>query len=582
MLSKFYCFAKMVFSQITNYFNKEDIFFNCTIITMNYSIISSNCYIDNNDLLIKNAMFVKNGVIEAIGDIDDVMQFRTNNTIIHDMNGKTIVPGFIESHMHADVASIVYDFVDLSGFSHSTNDDVWNHLRKSVSRFRVGEWIICKGLDHMLVHDLKTPTIDFLDKISPNNPLVIVSQVLHSYWANSMAFKLSGITKYTSDPSSGSYYEKNKNGTFTGLIVEQDAFNPIRKTMMKSLSLLKIAKNSINVMKHCSNNGNTSIVSAGFTITNKFFLYLFKLVSYPCIMFILNKIHNFFPIIVPRHFAYIDNVSADFLPNKNNGNPFFKILGIKMWYDGSPYVGSMYMSSNYIDSNIVKELHISNNNNKRLVDPDVFLYDVNKYDSLDWKMLVHTQGDLAIHETINAFSNIKDKQFVSHRHRLEHCLLLNKHLIDEMNNANLTPSFHINHIYYYGHSLPDIIGNELTQNILPINSFESTNTHYSLHSDYPMFDCDPLSLITTAVTRKTKNGTVIGENERISIIQALKSVTIMAAWQINMDHVIGSLEKGKYADFVVLDRNPLLLSNCPDEIRNIKISNVYINGTSIK
>ena len=539
-----------------------DFYINCTIITM------------DDDVPFANSMFVHHGKIKSIGDCNCVAKTIYKQTVINDMHGNTIVPGFIESHTHPDVAAFMHDFVDLSGFTHSSNTAVWEHLKCAVKKYNPGEWIICKGLDHMLINDLQTPTIQFLDSIAPHNPVVIVSQVLHSYWANSMAFKLANITNSTPNPTTGSFYERNIDGALTGLIVEQDAFLPIRIEMMKAFSKWKIIKNTYKVMNEYIANGNTSIVTAGITTQDGKILKLYKLIA--MLPFRILK-------ICPRNFVYIDKLSEKFLPKHRTFNNFFNIIGVKMWYDGSPYVGSMYMSHPYMDSSLTKELHVNHCNNKHIIDKSDMKLLVEKYITNGWKLLVHTQGDLAISETLDAFASVKNNNPLL-RHRLEHCMLLNDTLINKMNDLQITPSFHINHIYYYGHALPFIIGNNLTSTIFPINSYaKQTNSKYSLHSDCPMFESNPLSLIATAVSRKTKIGNnIIGKNECVSIYDALKSMTIMAAWQLNMDHCIGSLKYGKFADFVVLNINPLSLENNPDDIRNIKILNVYINGSIAK
>lgn len=340
-------------------------------------------------------------------------------------------------------------------------------------------------------------------------------------------------------------------------------------------------------MKRYVKNGNTTIVAAGLTINSRFFLYLFKVIASSfCRNIMYCLFGNVCPLVVPRHFAYLDRVSDRYLPSAsklNSNNDMFRIIGVKMWYDGSPYVGSMYMSSTYVDSDLVHELHIvRNNKNKRLIEIDEMKHYVEKYNNAGWKMLVHTQGDLAIQETLSAFDSVSNPEKREKlRHRFEHCMLLNNELVNKMNDVKVTPSFHINHIYYYGRALTNIIGSDLVQRIFPISSYanSSNNAQFSLHSDSPMFESDPLSLITTATSRKTRQtGEVIGGTERISIIEALRSMTIMAAWQIGMDDKIGSLEVGKYADFVVLDKNPLLLYDSPDEIRNIKIESTFIGG----
>ena len=167
------------------------------------------------------------------------------------------------------------------------------------------------------------------------------------------------------------------------------------------------------------------------------------------------------------------------------------------------------------------------------------------------------------------------------RHRLEHCLLLSDSSMDKMKVLNISPSFHINHIYYYGRALrEDILGEERSNKILPLLSAQNRGIKYSLHADQPMFESNPLRLIQTAVERQTKEGDTLGFDQGITTLNAIKAMTINAAWQIHMEDKIGSLKKGKYADFVILDKNPL--QTPVSQIQDIEILKTYVNGNQVE
>jgi len=149
-----------------------------------------------------------------------------------------------------------------------------------------------------------------------------------------------------------------------------------------------------------------------------------------------------------------------------------------------------------------------------------------------------------------------------------------------MKKLNMSPSFHVNHIYYYGQALRDsIIGRERANLVLPVKSAENLNINYSLHADQPMFESNPFSLIYTAVTRKTSEGLTLGAPEAITVSNALKSLTIMAAWQIGFEDKLGSIKTGKYADLVVLDRNPLEVP--VENIRDVRVLKTIVNGNNV-
>jgi hypothetical protein len=243
----------------------------------------------------------------------------------------------------------------------------------------------------------------------------------------------------------------------------------------------------------------------------------------------------------------------------------------------------MYLEKPYMNSELSrKELHIhpGDRGHSLLTKKELTEY-ITKYNTVKWQISVHTQGDSANAETLEVFNEVnKTMDITPYRHRIEHCLLLDRNLIPVMKKLNITPSFHINHIYYYGKALNDsIIGSERAGRVLPVKSAADKKMNYTLHADQPMFESDPFSLIYTAVTRKTSEGLTLGANEAVTVSDAIKSLTVMSAWQIGFEDKLGSIKTGKYADFVILDRNPLEIP--VDKIREIRVLKTIVNGNNV-
>lgn len=536
------------------------------------------------------AMLVKSGKIEAIGTNEEIKHLQNDQIKIVDLKGTFILPGFIDSHSHVALSAFLYDMVDLSGFKHTTAEEVWNHLRATVKTKKPGEWIVCKGIDPILVEDLISPNITFLDEIAPENPIILVSQSLHTYWANSKTFEKVGITRETQNPSKTSYYEKDENGNLTGLIAEQEAFIPILEQLKKEIITSKSLMNSTTqVLKDYAKNGNTTVVSAGITINDAKPLRLYEHLSTAKSSF-LNQLLASFGILpkrvqYPRHFMYIRHDKDFLLPKKKDTeNDFYAILGVKHWYDGSPYTGSMYINEPYMVSDLTKNgLNIPEEyRGSSLIKKDDLVNFMKKHHQNGWQIAIHTQGDIANADVLEAFQKVDDQLDINDsRHRIEHCLLLSDTSINKLKDLNISPSFHINHLYYYGRALKNhIIGEERANKILPIASAQNKNIKYSMHADQPMFESKPFRLIQTAVERMTKEGDTLGYSQRINILDGIKSMTINAAWQIHMEDKIGSLKKGKYADFIILDKNPLETPS--NQLENIKILKTFINGNEVK
>ena len=532
-----------------------------------------------------NAVFVDEGKIVAVGSDTELRLHLKETTQIIDLKGATLLPGFIDPHTHPVASSFLHGMIDLSGFTHDSQKEIWNHLESKINNYSPGEWILCKGFDVVLVEDLVPPHITYLDSISPNNPLLILSLSGHSYWGNSLAFSAAGINKSSPNPSGSSYYGRDAGGTLNGYISEQAAFQPFRNTVINTIGSDVLKEKCVIVLDEYAANGNTSITSMGITAYDPDVIRLYQHLSSEQTS-LLNKVLQRLGLLprrkpTVRNFVFVRDDADHLLPfSPNNGDDFFKMSGVKFWYDGSPYTGSMYLNEPFKSSSVNQEkIHVPlGHSGKALWKNDEISNRIKQYDSVGWQVAVHTQGDRAISETLDAFE--KSGIPKNSRHRLEHCLLPSKKAIQRMVKLGVSPSFHINHLWYYGEALEDhIIGQERTDEILPLKSAENNSLIFSIHADQPMFESNPLSLLHTAVNRKTRYGNLFGKSNKIGVEQGLKSLTINAAWQIKMENKIGSIKPGKYADFVILDQNPMMVD--PEKIKDIHVLQTIVNGNIV-
>lgn len=530
-----------------------------------------------------DAVFVENGIIVATGEKDEILKRKTNDTRIIDLEGKTLMPGFIAVHTHPDLSAYLHGYVDLSGFTNRTKEDVWAKLRQAVAQTPKGHWIFCRGFDPMLVAGLTAPDIDFLDAMAPDHPVLILAQSIHSAWANSLAFKKMGVTASTPDPAPGSYFEKDGKGNLTGFIVETAAVKVMSEDVLK---VFDIKDNILKINNEYLGNGFTSITTLGLMNGKTLILYEYLSTAHPKLLSRALDAAGLLPSKKPtvRHFMYLLHSTPDLFPKKvENGDDFFKICGMKIWYDGSPYTGSMYIREPYLNSELMlKGLKIpANHRGQTVIGRQDFFNAVKNYHELGWQVSVHSQGDRSTEEVLEVFEKIQSESKVKHlRHRIEHGVLLPPELLEKMKHLGITPSFHINHLYYYGKALrDDILGAERAVKMLPVGSTGKAGIMYSLHADAPMYPEEPFSLLQTAVSRKTREGEILGSHEAIPVLDGLKALTVYAAWQINMEKKIGSIEPGKYADLIILDQNPLKVN--PGSLREIRVLNTFVSGNEV-
>lgn len=511
---------------------------------------------------IAEAVAVRDGVITAVGSASEVLAARTTRTEVRDLDGRALLPGFVAAHEHPTLAALLSGVVDLSGFSHQTNTEVWDALREAVAATPPGEWIFATGIDPILVPDLQMPTRRTLDAIAPHHPVLIVSQTMHSFWANSLAFAEAGITRDTPDPGYGSFYERDADGELTGFIAENAAAAPLLAPLR---SPWRIAHRYGQELDKLLDAGFTSVASLGYNVP--------PLLARWAASFRLR------PRI--RQFFYLTENELDELPDRPDlSDPFFRIQGIKLWNDGSPYTGSMYLEEPYLDSPLARSLGIvAHSRGMPMLTPEHLTAMLRRSAAGGWQVAIHSQGDASSLAVAHAFAAVPDPRTAVPR-RLEHGVLLPLAVLPEFARLGVSPSFHINHIYYYGDALADaILGPERAACLLPVRSAFELGMRPTLHADSPMFPAAPFSLMKTAILRRSRSGRVYGADQAIDARQALRAMTANGAYQLGVEPTLGSIEVGKWADLQVVSANPYVVP--AERFEQIRVLEVYVHGRRV-
>jgi predicted amidohydrolase YtcJ len=251
-------------------------------------------------------------------------------------------------------------------------------------------------------------------------------------------------------------------------------------------------------------------------------------------------------------------------------SPNFSFSGIKAWSDGSNQGLTGYQRSPYLNSTNRGALNYS---------PEEIETLVRTLHSDGWPIGIHANGDAAIDVVLDAYERGSGGEGGhSLRHRIEHCSILHDDQIARMKALGISPSFLIGHVHYWGRAFRDrLLGPERADRLDPCRSALAGGLRISLHSDYNVTPIDPLRCVENAVLRDmNEGGGILNPGECISPIQALRAVTIDAAWQCHLDHTCGSLEVGKAADLVVLERDPTTAS--PDALRSIRVHSTWLAG----
>ncbi len=196
-----------------------------------------------------------------------------------------------------------------------------------------------------------------------------------------------------------------------------------------------------------------------------------------------------------------------------------------------------------------------------------------------WQVHVHTNGDEAVEVTLDAIeAALATHPRRDHRHTLQHAQMISEAQLERAAALGVCVNMFANHIYYWGEEhLATTIGPDRAHRLEPFASAERLGVRYAMHSDAPVTPIGPLFTAWCAVERRTARNRLLGEHEKITVPQALRAITLGAAYTLGMDHLVGSLEPGKFADFAVLAEDPMAVA--PDRLKDIRVRATVLGGT---
>ncbi|MDN3640926.1 amidohydrolase family protein [Simiduia curdlanivorans] len=530
----------------------------------------------NDEQPLVQAVAIKEGKIIFAGDLVLARAYANDKTDWVDLAGNTLLPGFIDAHTHPILSALMGQTVDVSGFNHRNSDAVWRSLREGVASASAGDWVIAYGWDPAMLNDLAAPTMAQLDEIAPNNPLLIITQTLHTAFANSQAFALAGVTKNTPDPNGGAF-EKDAEGELTGTVIEIPAIAYFKKVTPRypRAAYQYLLENQIQAYARA---GYTTIVAPG--------LQPLMPQTIEAIQFATDYIGapvrlRTYPLAHTLDAA--NATSNDYGPHQ--GSERFAVLGVKLWIDGSPYAGGMAMAEPYLDTELSqKSLGIPTASRGHLTYSDAELNAlVQHYHDAGWQISAHAQGERAVDQFLNAvaLAAVKNPR-IDHRHRMEHLALITQSQLARAKQLGVTTSFYIEHIRYYGEALRDfIIGPERSERFMPQAWALTAGHKVSFHTDSPSSPLNVFKAMQTSVTRTSQlSDVVIGADQQVSPEQVIRMLTLDAAWQIFEEDNLGSIAVGKKADFTLLNGNPL--AQPVSEWTELSVVSTFIDGEPVQ
>lgn len=496
--------------------------------------------------------------ILAVGSADEVRTHAGPRTRVVDLQGRTLLPGFIDAHVHT-VSAQFDDWLNVAPMRTPSMDQVLAALRAAAAATPAGEWVRALGFDRGITRGGRPFTLTELDAIAPDNPLFVIELNGHVAYANSRALALAGVTRDTPD-APGGRFERDAGGALTGRLDESHAMAPFL-ARMPLVTAAEMQVRLARLFEAASRVGCTGLHDCG-------------------IGFVggerdLRQLQTAYAADPPVRLRGMLGVGAmdtwtrlDLKPGF--GDDRFRVDGIKIISDGSNPGRTGFMREPYLGEQSRGAMNYT---------PAALAEEIRRVHRLGWQVGVHANGDAAIDATIDAFESVLgDTPRSDHRHRLEHCSLLHPEQIVRMQRLGLSPSFLIGHVRWWGRAFRDrFLGPERARFYDPCASALRSGLRISLHSDYGVTPLEPLRYVEDAVARvMADGGEVLNPAERIPVVAALKAVTLDAAWQCRMDNITGSVTPGKYADFAILEADPRRVE--PTRIAAIPVSETWMNG----
>jgi predicted amidohydrolase YtcJ len=516
------------------------------------------------------AVVVRDGEILFKGTSSEAMEIAGNGHQMIDLQGKTLMPGFIDPHSH---------FINSLGMSTQANcspspvgeaDDVAGVVKalqnlKTEKNIPDGELIMGYGYDDTVMPEGKLLNRDDLDKAFPNNPVMVIHVSLHGAVLNSKAMEQYGISDKTETPPGGIIVRKPGTNEPYGLIMET-AFLPIFSNLpkpseeelmqqLKDGQMIYAEAGVTTAQEGASHLGDIEIIQKG--ADNK--ALFIDVVSYPFI----TEFDTIFKLYSTDDFGKYNNK--------------FKLGGIKITIDGSPQGRTALFTTPYLtggpsgEENWLGESTFSQEEVNQMLK--------NVYDK-GLQSTFHANGDGAIDMCIKAHEFASNGNPTKERRTtIIHSQFVRPDQLDKYVEYKMIPSLYTEHTFFFADAHIKNRGMEQASFISPMKTAIAKGLKPTNHTDFNVAPIDQMMVVWSAVNRVSRNGEVIGADERVSPYQALQAITSNAAYQYFEEDKKGTIEIGKMADLVILSENPLKVD--PMKIKDIQVLETIKEGIPI-
>jgi predicted amidohydrolase YtcJ len=509
---------------------------------------------------VASAVAIQRGKVLAVGDESALSGLKTGDTRVIDLDGRTLLPGLIDPHCHTILASLIFELLDDVGYAkYPTRENLVAHLKQEAAAAPSGQWVVGSNFDNLLQGgDFTLPE---LNAISTDHPIFVWYTNGHDACVNSAALKVAGISEDIGDLPGGGHFGRGADGKLNGVVYEESAMLKFAVHFLGKITPEVASKAVTDFCRHIASVGVTMMHEPG-TIRSEWIEPFAKLSDTLACRTSASVMFGDTRGLTPF-------LSRGLGKGAPVGDSMFSLYGVKIVGDGSnqtktgaqtkPYLNSASKGSPNFDAAQLKDM-------------------VAEVKALGLPVQIHCNGDYTADIALDAIEAAYAGSTDYGVNRIEHATMARPDQILRMKKLNVQPSFLMNHVRFYGAAYRDqIFGPERAALMDPAGACVKAGLPFTLHTDGPCSPPGPLALISTAVTRRCIiDNSIVGPDQAVSLDDAIRAVTIDAARQLGQGDRLGSLEKGKEADFTILESDPYKVS--PDAITDIKVSETWVAG----
>lgn len=498
------------------------------------------------------AVAIVRGRFLAVGSDDDVLNLATARTRRIDLEGKTVVPGFIDAHTH----------LGYSGIRHLTRIDC--DLRsieaiKGAIRTYAEETPAGKSVAGFKYDDTKTAegrplTRADLDEVAPEHPVLIEHRGGHTAYLNSLALEKVGFREDAVDPPGG-HLGRDADGRLNGKLEESAAFAVIEA--LPSDFTREDARKGVKLISRM-------MAASGVTSAHDAFGTPDDLMAYQDARDASELALRVYALI---DYQYLDKMLEAGI-RTGLGDEWVKVGPVKLICDGSISERTARLSEPFVGRPDDYGIIVTQ-------EEDLFQR-ARKAHEAGWQLGVHANGDVGIDITLRVYEKLQE-ELPRHdpRFRLEHCTLINEDLVRRIKALGAIPNPFSTYVYYHGEKMV-YYGAERLERMFAVRSFLDAGIKVTQTSDYPPGPFEPMMALQSSVTRTDSRGNVWGARQKVSVMEAIRVGTLHGAYASYEENEKGSIESGKLADLVVLGQDPTRVD--PSTLIDVPVERTMVDG----